>query len=227
MTAGSKVPVDPQTAALLVVDLQPDFMPGGPLGVAEGNQVVLPVVRLLERLEFGVVVATQDWHPPGHVSFASSHPGTEPFQTIELYGRLQILWPDHCVQGTPGAALHHALPTNRMAVVIRKGTHPDVDSYSAFRNNTDRWGQRPPTGLAGFLRERGMNEVFLCGLARDFCVLWSAEDAVAAGFRTNVIWDLTRPVEPLRDDLIRARFEEVGVTVTYADNLVSSASAAG
>lgn len=198
---------DKRHSVLLIVDIQPDFMPRGALPVAEGDQVVEPIRRLMEENLFQHYAATQDWHPPGHISFASSHPGRAPFDTIDLYGHPQILWPDHCVQGTPKAQLHHGIPWEKIRVIVRKGVDPLVDSYSGFRNNWNHEGNRPPTGLAGFLRELGMNDVFLCGLARDFCVKWSAEDAADAGFNVHVIWDLTRPVYPesgpeVRDDLV-------------------------
>jgi nicotinamidase/pyrazinamidase len=200
-------------AALLLVDVQPDFLPGGALAVAGGDEILAPLRALLHRDPFALYVATQDWHPRGHVSFASTHRGRQPFDVIELHGHEQTLWPDHCVQGTPGAALHPDLPWDRISAVIRKGADPDVDSYSGFRNNWDAAGTRPVTGLGGCLRERGVEELFLCGLARDFCVKWSAEDAAAAGFRTRVLWDLTRPVDPGSDERVRRDLERAGVAV--------------
>lgn len=202
-----------RSRALLIVDIQPDFLPGGALGIAEGDKILAPITELLARDEFGLYVATQDWHPRGHISFASSHPGKQRFDVIDLYGHDQTLWPDHCVQGTPGAELSREIPWNQISAVIRKGAEPDVDSYSGFRNNWSRDGSRPPTGLAGYLRERGITDVTLCGLARDYCVKWSAEDATAAGFSTTVLWELTRPVDPRSDDLVRRELERVGVSV--------------
>jgi nicotinamidase/pyrazinamidase len=159
------------TDLLLVIDVQRDFLPGGRLAVAHGDEVIAVINRLGRR--FANVALTQDWHPPGHISFASSHPGREPFQTIRLpYGE-QVLWPDHCVQATTGAALHDGLELPQAQLVIRKGFHPDVDSYSAFLE-ADR---KTPTGLASYLRERGIGRVFCVGLATDFCVAWSALDA--------------------------------------------------
>jgi len=200
-------------SALIVVDVQPDFLPGGALAVAEGDAILEPLRTLLLEASFGVVVATQDWHPRGHVSFASSHPGRAPFDQITLHGHPQTLWPDHCVQGTPGAALREGLPWERAAAVIRKGTQAEVDSYSGFRNNWDARGGRPPTGLAGYLREREIDAVLVCGLARDFCVKWTAEDAAAAGFRTTVLWELTRPVVPASDRAVRDDLGRAGVAV--------------
>lgn len=166
---------------LLVIDVQNDFCPGGALAVAGGDAVVPVINRLTER--FAHVVLTQDWHPPHHSSFATSHPGAAPFETIGMpYGQ-QILWPDHCVQGTPGAAFHPQLKTERAELVIRKGFRSEIDSYSAFYEND----QRTPTGLAGYLRERGLRRVFMAGLATDYCVHYSAVDARRLGFDAVVI----------------------------------------
>jgi nicotinamidase/pyrazinamidase len=189
--------------ALIVVDVQPDFMPGGPLACDHGDGIIPALDQLLHARAVAHVVATQDWHPRGHVSFASSHPGQQPFAQIDLYGHAQTLWPEHCVQGTAGAALHPAIDWTALDAVIRKGTNPLVDSYSGFRENHAEDGRRPSTGLAGWLRERGVEEVFVCGLARDVCVLWTAQDARQLGFRTNVVWDLTRPVTTDSDQATR------------------------
>ena len=203
----------PDGTALIVVDVQPDFLPGGALGVPEGDRILAPIRALLERFPFGLGVATQDWHPRGHVSFASSHPGRKPLEVIDVHGHEQTLWPDHCVQGTPGAELSRDLPWERISAVIRKGTQAEVDSYSGFRNNWDARGERPPTGLAGYLRERGVEEVYICGLARDFCVKWTAEDATEAGFRTTVLWELTRPVVAASDAVVMEGLRRRGVRV--------------
>jgi nicotinamidase/pyrazinamidase len=200
-------------AALILTDIQPDFLPGGALAVPDGDAILDPVRRLVERDPFALYVAIQDWHPPRHVSFASRHPGRSPLDVIELYGQDQVLWPDHCVQGTPGAELHHAIPWERVSAIIRKGTDAETDSYSGFRNNWNRDGERPATGLLGYLQERGVDRVFLCGLARDYCIKWSAEDAAAAGLRTTVLWDLTRPVDPASDDAVRRDLERAAVEV--------------
>jgi nicotinamidase/pyrazinamidase len=166
---------------LLVIDVQNDFCSGGALAVSDGDAVVPVVNRLTERFEH--VVLTQDWHPSGHSSFATSHPGAAPFATISMpYGE-QTLWPDHCVQGTPGAAFHPQLATVRAELVIRKGFRPEIDSYSAFYEN-DRC---TPTGLAGYLRERGLQRIFLAGLATDYCVYYSAMDARRLGFAAVLI----------------------------------------
>ena len=173
---------------LLVVDVQGDFLPGGPLAVPDGDAVVAPINRL--GTLFDHVLLTQDWHPADHVSFAANHPGRAPFGQIELpYGR-QVLWPTHCVQGSDGAGFAPGLDLPRAELVVRKGFRPGVDSYSAF-TEADR---RTPTGLAGYLRERGLRRLFLAGLATDFCVAWSAMDAAAAGFEAHVIEDACRAI---------------------------------
>ncbi len=211
--------IDRAAAALVVIDMQPDFLPGGALAVAGGDEIVAPIGALMLGGAFGFCAATQDWHPPGHVSFASSHPGAKPFSVIELYGHDQVLWPDHCVQGTLGAELHPDLPWERTEVVIRKGTDPRVDSYSGFRNNWSAAGDRPATGLAGLLRERGIEQVHICGLARDFCCLWSAEDAAQAGFDVFFLWDLTRGVDPAADEPTRAALVSAGVEIVSGTGL--------
>ena len=186
----------PKTA-LVVVDVQNDFVPGGALAVPRGDEIVPLVNRLAARFEN--VVLTQDWHPRGHISFASSHPGRKPFETIELAYGTQVLWPDHCVQGTAGAALHSELNVAKAHLVIRKGHHAGIDSYSAFLE-ADR---TTPTGLAGYLRERNLDKLYVCGLATDFCVAWTALDARAAGFDTTVIEEACRAID-LDGSLARA-----------------------
>jgi len=174
---------------LLVVDVQNDFIPGGALPVKDGDQVIAVINRLAPA--FARVVLTQDWHTPGHVSFASSHPGKKPFDTIELPYGTQVLWPDHCVQGTPGAALHKDLNVPHAELIIRKGYRKQIDSYSGFLE-ADR---KTHTGLAGYLNERGLRNVYLVGLATDFCVGWSAIDARTAGFTATVIEDGCRGID--------------------------------
>jgi nicotinamidase/pyrazinamidase len=203
----------PEQSALIVIDVQSDFMPGGSLACHEGNAIVPGIDALLRSRRFRHVVATQDWHPRGHASFASTHAARAPFERIDLYGQPQTLWPDHCVQDTPGAALHAGIAWRHADVVIRKGNDPHVDSYSAFRENHGPDGMRPTTGLGGWLRERGVDSVYLCGLARDFCVLWSAQDAVDLDFRTHVLWDLTRPVAPDSDAATRAEMQRCGIVL--------------
>ena len=184
-------------SCLIIVDVQNDFCPGGALAVPKGDEVVPVINRLAAR--FDHVVLTQDWHPRGHASFASSHSGKKPFETIDLaYGK-QVLWPDHCVQGTPGAAFHSKLQVEKAQLIIRKGFHPDIDSYSGFLE-ADR---STTTGLAGYLKEKGLRELFICGLATDFCVAWTALDARATGFEVAVIEDACRAID-LEGSLARA-----------------------
>ncbi len=181
--------IDPDRDALVVIDVQNDFCPGGALAVADGDAVVPVCNALIGRFEH--VVLTQDWHPPGHRSFASSHPGRAPFETIDLDYGAQTLWPDHCVQGTRGAALHADLDATRAELLVRKGFRPHIDSYSAFYEN-DR---ESPTGLAGYLRERGFSRVFLCGLATDYCVAYSALDARRLHFDAVILLDACRAID--------------------------------
>jgi nicotinamidase/pyrazinamidase len=174
---------------LLVIDVQNDFCPGGALAVPDGDAVVPVINRLAER--FAHIALTQDWHPIGHSSFATTHPGRAPFEVMTMPYGAQTLWPDHCVQGTPGAGFHPRLDTQRAELVIRKGFRPEIDSYSAFYEN-DR---STPTGLAGYLRERGFGRVFLAGLATDFCVYYSAADARRLGFDVVLIEEGCRGID--------------------------------
>lgn len=180
--------IDEKTV-LIVVDVQNDFCPGGRLAVTGGDEVV-PVVNALGR-RFAHVVMTQDWHPAGHSSFASSHPGRAPFETVEMPYGPQVLWPDHCIQGSPGAAFHAGLALPHAQAVIRKGCRREIDSYSGFLE-ADR---STPTGLAGYLRERGFLRTVIAGLATDFCVAWTAQDSAAAGFETFVVEDACRAID--------------------------------
>jgi nicotinamidase/pyrazinamidase len=174
---------------LLVIDVQNDFCPGGALAVNDGDRIVPLVNRLIDA--FAHVVLTQDWHPKGHSSFASAHAGRAPFQSIDLAYGAQTLWPDHCVQGSKGAEFHSGLTWTKAELVIRKGFRPEIDSYSAFFEN-DR---RTPTGLAGYLRERGLGKVALAGLATDYCVAYSALDARKLGLETKVVMDACRAID--------------------------------
>lgn len=195
-------------SVLLVVDVQNDFCPGGALAVGDGDEVV-PVINGLAG-QFAHVVLTQDWHPPRHRSFASQHPGRQPFESVELDYGPQTLWPDHCIQGSRGAEFHPGLETGRAELVLRKGFRTAIDSYSAFTEN-DR---RTATGLAGYLRERGLRRVFLAGLATDYCVAWSALGAVSAGFEAVLVEDACRAIDlggSLRRALEELRAAGVGV----------------
>jgi len=174
---------------LIVVDVQHDFLPGGALAVPDGDAVIAPINRLAKA--FRHVVLTQDWHPKGHASFASSHAGKQPFEVTDLHYGAQVLWPDHCVQGTPGAEISRDLHIPHAQLVIRKGYNAGIDSYSGFKE-ADR---QTSTGLEGYLKERGFRRVFCAGLALDFCVAWTALDAAAAGFETHVIEDASRAID--------------------------------
>jgi nicotinamidase/pyrazinamidase len=195
---------------LIVVDVQYDFLPGGALAVPDGDAVIDPINRLGRA--FRHVVLTQDWHPEGHASFASSHSGRQPFETTELSYGSQVLWPDHCIQGTPGAEISRDLSIPHAQLVIRKGHNPKIDSYSGFME-ADR---TTSTGLAGYLRERGFRRVFCAGLATDFCVAWTALDAKAAGFDTYLIEDASRAIDAngslarAREDLSAAGVQVIG-----------------
>jgi nicotinamidase/pyrazinamidase len=204
--------VGPQDV-LLVVDIQNDFCPGGALAVPHGDEVVPLVNRLAAR--FAHVIITQDWHPTGHLSFASSHPGRKPYETIEVAYGAQILWPDHCVQGTTGAQLRDDLQVPHAQLVLRKGYHREIDSYSAFYEN-DRATQ---TGLAGYLRERGLRRVFLAGLAFDFCVRFSAEDAKREGFEAAVVENACRGIDIDRSVLAtRQALAALGIACVQAES---------
>jgi nicotinamidase/pyrazinamidase len=213
--------LDSATDVLLVIDLQNDFCPavngtGGALAVAGGDEIV-PVVNLLAQ-RFEHIVLTQDWHPLKHISFASSHAYAQPYRTIEATYGPQTLWPDHCVQDTPGAAFHPALSVPHAELILRKGFRRDIDSYSAFLEND----HLTPTGLAGYLRERGLTRLFLCGLAYDFCVRFSAIDGTALDFDCLVIEDATRAVNLPGSVLATDQaFEEAGIQRIIAAELLA------
>ena len=200
--------------ALLVIDVQNDFCPGGALAVARGDEVV-PAINRLGQV-FAHVVMTQDWHPRGHRSFASAHPGRRPFETIRVAYGEQTLWPDHCVQGTPGAEFHKGLELTGCELILRKGFRAQIDSYSAFYEN-DR---KTATGLAGYLRERGLERLFVVGLATDYCVRYSALDARRAGFDTIFVEDACRAID-LQGSLAAAMraMLEAGIKVARADEV--------
>jgi nicotinamidase/pyrazinamidase len=203
-----------------LIDVQPTFMPGGELPVPDGDGVVPAINRLLAGA-FAHAFATQDWHPPGHLSFASVHPGKQPYETVELPYGTQVLWPDHALQGSSNAAIHSAVELARVEVIVRKGFRPALDSYSAFFEN-DR---TTATGLDGWLRQRGFRRIFLTGLATDFCVAWSAEDAARLGYKVVLIEDACRgialPTKAGRTTLddARSRLIERGVGFVRSDDL--------
>lgn len=187
--------------ALVVIDIQNDFLPGGALQVP-GSDVILPIVNAIMPC-FPLVVAAQDWHPQNHASFASNHPGRRPFEQIKLDGLDQTLWPDHCVQGSPGADFAASLDTRRFEAIFRKGTDPAIDSYSSFFDNA----RRKSTGLADYLRGKGASDLFFCGLAGDICVFFSALDALDQGFRVNFVLDAATPLDAVAH---RERLESLG-----------------
>lgn len=205
--------------ALILVDIQHDFMPWGSLPVPDGDKIVPVVNRLQEKFE--TIVASQDWHPPDHLSFASNHEGREPFEVTEVDGLEQILWPDHCVQGSEGAEFVPDLDMSRVAKVFRKGTDPRIDSYSAFYDN----GHRKATGLADWLRERGVDTVYIVGLAEDVCVYYTAMDAVREGFETYLVEDATYGVNMNEGDVERCLKEmrEAGVHIIDSEDVNRSA----
>jgi len=198
---------------LVLVDLQNDFLLGGVLSVPDGDAVI-PVANRLHP-HFPLVVATQDWHPPNHGSFASNHPGRKVFEQIELNGLPQTLWPVHCVQGTPGAELAASLHHDKIARVFPKGTDPSIDSYSGLFDN----GHRKSTGLGEWLKAQGVTDVFVCGLATDYCVKFTALDAAKAGFKTHLIEDACRGVNLAPDDVKRAieEMRNAGIAITKSD----------
>lgn len=217
-----RIAVDPATDMLGLIDVQPTFMPGGELPVPEGDAILPVLARLLDRGPFAHAFATQDWHPADHLSFASQHPGRAAYDTVAMPYGPQTLWPDHGLQGSAHAAIHPAVPQGRVELVLRKGFRRGIDSYSAFFEN-DR---TTATGLDAWLRARGVRRLFLAGLATDFCVAWSAEDAVRLGFAVVLVEDACRGIGlPLPDgggttmDAARRRLAGIGVVFAGADAL--------
>ncbi len=203
-------------AVLLVIDVQNDFCPGGRLPVREGDRVVPVINRIMGA--FSQVIATQDWHPADHISFASNHEGKRAFDTITVYGIEQVLWPDHCVKGTEGADFHPALDADHFRLILRKGTNSLLDSYSAFFEN-DR---KTSTGLSSYLKGLGIHRVYLCGLAADVCVFYSAMDAVRAGFDTFFISDAARGVDVPAGNVEKTgrEMEKAGVTIIDSSDIM-------
>lgn len=208
--------INSEADILGLIDVQPTFMPGGELPVADGQAVIPIINKLLDR--FNHAFATQDWHPAGHASFASTHPGRQPYDTIEMSYGQQVLWPDHGIAGTASANIHSVINQTRIETIIRKGFRPELDSYSAFFEN-DR---RTSTGLEAWLRQRGFSRLFLCGLATDFCVAWSAEDAARAGFTVFIIQDACRgialPTTEGRTTMDDARDRLTALGVQFVDS---------
>ncbi|MCA1753002.1 MAG: bifunctional nicotinamidase/pyrazinamidase [Flavobacteriales bacterium] len=198
---------------LIIVDAQNDFMPGGALEVEDGDAIVSVINRVLPQ--FDLIVATQDWHPKNHSSFASNHEGKKPFEKIELNGNEQILWPDHCVQGSPGAEFHSGLHTHPVEAVFRKGIDPNIDSYSGFYDNA----HKKTTGLAGYLKEKGAHELWFCGLAADICVYFTLLDALREGFGAHLLLDAVRPLNATDFEKQKSELREKGVDLTEATGL--------
>lgn len=190
--------------ALLIVDMQNDFLPGGSLAVAEGDEII-PTINKLQK-QYDLIVATQDWHSADHASFASQHPGKKVYEMAELAGLPQMLWPNHCVQGSLGAQLSAALDQDRIATIFRKGMDPQIDSYSVFFDN----GHKKATGLEGYLKGLGIEEVHICGLAADYCVFYSAMDALSLGFKVGVINKATKAISPQGYEIARQELMNSG-----------------
>jgi nicotinamidase/pyrazinamidase len=199
--------------ALIIGDVQNDFMPGGALAVPDGDAIILVINRISKK--FDLAVAIQDWHPPGHKSFASNHAGKKPFETIDLNGIPQTLWPDHCVQGTSGADFHHKLDLRSVEAIFRKGVDPETDSYSAFYDNQ----RRRSTGLAGYLREKGVTEVYCCGVAGDICVYYTLNDALRLGFSAVLIEDASRPLDQKNYEAAKKEFTQHGGRILLSTDL--------
>lgn len=201
--------------ALLIVDLQNDFCPGGALAVPQGDTIVPTVNELVDA--FDIVIQTQDWHPSGHHSFASSHDGKNPYDTVELDYGTQVLWPDHCVQGSKGADFHPELNTHKSEVIIRKGFRKEIDSYSTFYENDNQ----TPTGLTGYLRDRGITDLYTVGLAADFCVKWSILDGIDEGFTMYIVEDAVKGID--LDGSLKQAWQEMnekGVITINSDTLL-------
>ena len=198
--------------SLLLIDVQNDFMPGGALAVPEGDQIV-PIINKIQH-KFDLVLATQDWHPAGHASFASTH-NKDLYELIDLNGIDQVMWPDHCVQGTKGADFHAELKLDKIEAIFRKGTNPEIDSYSGFYDNA----HLKSTGLSGYLKEKGVTELYFAGLAGDFCVAFSVKDALAEGFTSFLIEDATRAIDAEGFEKAKAEIVEKGGKILNADEV--------
>lgn len=192
---------------LLIIDVQNDFMPGGALAVPDADKIV-PIINSIQH-KFDLVVAAQDWHPENHISFASNHEGKSVFDVIEIHGKPQTLWPNHCVQGTEGATFHPDLNTQKLEAIFRKGTDKNIDSYSAFFDN----GHVKSTGLTGYLKEKGVTQLFLCGLAADICVYFSTFDAFNEGFECFFIEDASQPLDMKAFQEIKMKMKLMGIQI--------------
>ncbi|MCF8226587.1 MAG: bifunctional nicotinamidase/pyrazinamidase [Bacteroidales bacterium] len=198
---------------LVIIDVQNDFLPGGSLEVPGGDEIIPVINRIQDK--FGLVIATQDWHPANHISFASNHEDKQPFDEIEWKGMTQVLWPDHCVQDTPGAGFHTALNMTQVEAIFRKGMDRQLDSYSGFYDN----GHEKSTGLAGYLRERDAKELFFCGLAADVCVWYTILDACKEGFSVTLIEDATKPINEEAFVKIKEEMKSLGAALITSDEI--------
>lgn len=199
---------------LVIVDVQNDFMPGGSLPVT-GADSIIPVINQLQN-HFDLIIATQDWHPQNHTSFASNHTGKNPFEKAIIGGMEETLWPDHCIQGTFGAAFYPELETNKIAVIFRKGMNPVVDSYSGFYDNH----RKVSTGMAGYLKEKGINKVYFCGLAADICVYFTIKDALKEGFSARLIEDASHPLNAAEYEKLKKELVVKGVKIVYSKDII-------
>jgi nicotinamidase/pyrazinamidase len=199
---------------LIIIDVQNDFMPGGALAVSHGDEIV-PIINEMQQ-HFDLVIATQDWHPENHSSFAKNHPGGKEFDVIDLNGQEQVLWPVHCVQNTTGADFHPELDTTKIEAIFRKGTDAEIDSYSGFFDNA----HKKSTGLAGYLKEKGAHELYFCGLAADFCVFYSILDALGEGFSAYLIEDSTRAIDPEKFGEAKKSILEKGGRIIKASEII-------
>lgn len=198
---------------LILIDIQNDFIPGGSLAVPEGDQIIEPINKMISK--FDLVLATQDWHPANHKSFASNHPGKKEFEVTQLQGMKQTLWPDHCVQKTRGAQFHPDLETGPIEAIFHKGMDPEIDSYSGFYDN----GHKKSTGLAGYLKEKKADQVYFCGLAADICVYYSILDALKLGFTAYLIEDASRPLDKEGFEVLKKELREKGCIIVNAADI--------
>ena len=198
---------------LILIDVQNDFMSGGPLEVPMANEVIPVINKIL--VNFDLVLATQDWHPKDHKSFASNHFQRKPFEKIKLHGLPQTLWPDHCIQGSEGAKLHKDIDSNRIAAIFRKGMDPEIDSYSGFYDNNHTSG----TGLSGYLKEKAITEIHICGLAADICVYYTILDSILEGFSTVLVEDASRPLYPDKFDDVKCELAKMGVHIITSNEI--------
>lgn len=199
---------------LVIVDVQNDFMPGGSLPVSGADRIISVINQLQDH--FDLIIATQDWHPQNHTSFASNHTGKNPFDKAFINGMEETLWPDHCVQGTPGAEFTSGMETNKIAVIFRKGMNPEVDSYSGFYDNH----RKVSTGLSGYLKEKGVSKVYFCGLAADICVYFTIKDAVKEGFTARLIEDASHPLNASEYEILKKELVVKGVKIVNSKDII-------